>query len=237
MYALVAYIFAIVLKEVLQTFTAASVIATFGSESVVTGLYFGLQTSFFEVGLAFAVAWYFASQKRLFGKDAEAYGLGLSFAENGLLLGVLPLINLIAYYSVLSSNTTLASTLYAQLLSGQPSLFYSTSRALPLVGFGILERVSSLLIHFSWGYLAVISAFYRKRRYFLLAFPMGLVDALVPFAPALGLGKFEAVIFGISVIALVATIVSTRNLVRTGSPKNPPSSQVSDGTDATLKLS
>ena len=210
-YTLIAYAVAIVLKDVLQFFTASAVTSAFGFQSVVTGLYYGLQTSFFEIGLAYLVALYFVKIKRLDAGDAEAYGLGLSFWENAILLGILPLINIVTYYGILSTNTQLASTLFNQLTVAQPALFYSTLQALPLVGFGILERISSLLLHFSWGYLVVFSAFYRKKKYFLIALPMGLVDALVVYSQALTLPVFEGIVFGISLIAILVALLSTRN--------------------------
>src|SRR5208283_3554811 len=93
----------------------------FGSQSVWLGVYFGLQTVFFEVGLAYLVVWYVVSHGMLEKKDAEAYGAGLAFWENAVLLGILSLISLVAYYSILSSNTPLAQTLYGQLNKNAPS--------------------------------------------------------------------------------------------------------------------
>lgn len=99
-YALFAYAGAIALKNVVQFFTAQSIINTYGSVSVELGLYYGLQTVVFEVGGAFLVAWLMVSWNRMSAKDAEGYGISLAFWENGLLLGVLPLINLLTYYLI-----------------------------------------------------------------------------------------------------------------------------------------
>jgi hypothetical protein len=51
----------------------------------------------FEVCLAYLVAWYVVSHGMLERKDAEAYGAGLAFWENAVLLGILSLISLVAY--------------------------------------------------------------------------------------------------------------------------------------------
>jgi uncharacterized membrane protein YhfC len=106
-YSLVAYAVAITLKYAVQIPTINIVIDNFGSHSIELGLYYGLQTVFFEVGLTFVVAWYAFSQGRIERKDAEAYGSGLAFWENAGFLGVLSLINLIAYWSILQTNTPL----------------------------------------------------------------------------------------------------------------------------------
>ncbi|MCW4017569.1 MAG: YhfC family intramembrane metalloprotease [Candidatus Bathyarchaeota archaeon] len=212
LYTFIAYAVAIALKYALQLLTAPAVLETYGAQSIATGIYFGLQTVIFEVGIAYVVAWYATSRGKLDAKDAEAYGLGLAFYENGVLLGLLPLINLLSIYAILSSNTSIASMVYEQLLTAQPSLFYSPSQALSLIGWGILERVSSLLFHFSWGYLCVVAAYFHKKRFLLLALPMGFIDFLVPFASALTLPVFEALIFGLSITAVTVAILSTRKL-------------------------
>jgi hypothetical protein len=214
LYTLIAYAAVIALKDIIQLLTASAVVANFGAQSIAVGAYYGLQTVVFEIGGAYAVAWYVTSRNKFAAKDAEAYGLGLSFWENGILLGLLSLINLISFYAILSSNTSVASTLFAQLSSTQPSLFYPSSQALPLVGFGVLERISSLLIHFSWGYLCVVATCFHKKQYFLLALPMGLIDFFTPFAQMLTLPVFESLIFGLSLVALIVTILSTRKLRR-----------------------
>ena len=78
-YSLIAYAVAIALKNAVQIPTINIVIDNFGSHSVELGVYYGLETVFFEVGLAFIVAWYLFSHGRIERKDAEAYGSGLAF--------------------------------------------------------------------------------------------------------------------------------------------------------------
>jgi hypothetical protein len=213
-YALFAYAGAIALKNVVQFLTAQAIISTYGQVSVELGLYYGLQTVVFEVGGAFLVSWLLVSWDRMFAKDAEGYGISLAFWENGLLLGVLPLINLLTYYVMLSTNTSHAVNLFTQLMNSQPGLFNQSLAVLPHVGLGILERVSSLLFHFSWGYLCVVATVTRKKKYFYLALPTGLVDALVPFSGTIGLVKYELLIFGLAVLTVVVAMVATRGLRR-----------------------
>jgi hypothetical protein len=203
-YSLVAYAVAIALKYAVQIPTNNAVEAYFGAVSVGYGTYLGLQTVFFEVGLAYVVAWYVVRHGLLERKDAEAYGSSLAFWENAGLLGILYLFNLIAYYSILSSNTPLAQTLYSQLNSSPPGLFAPASQALVSVGLGTLERVSSILMHFAWGYLCFMAVILHKKRLFLIALPMGFVDFLVPFASNIGTAVFEAIVFALAVLSVLA---------------------------------
>jgi len=122
LYALVAYAGAIIFKNIVQLLSASTVIDSFGIHSAAFGFYLGLQTVVFEVGGAFVVAWFFASRGKLFAKDSEAYGLSLAFWENGALLGILPLINLISVYTILASNTPVAITVFDQLFVSQRCL-------------------------------------------------------------------------------------------------------------------
>jgi len=202
-YSLVAYSVAIALKYVVQIPTINAVTNYFGSVSVGLGIYYGFQTVFFEVGLAYFVAWYVISHGLLERKDAEAYGSALAFWENAVLLGIVSLINLTVYWSVLSSNTTLAQTVYSQLKANSPGLFASASEALRSVALGSVERVSSIMIHFAWGYLCFMAVILHKKRLFLIALPMGFVDFLVPFASSIGLVVFEAVVFTLAVLSVI----------------------------------
>jgi len=202
-YSLIAYAVAIALKYAVQIPTYSFVSANFGQHSVGLGVYFGLQTVFFEVGLAYAVAWHAVKQGKLAAKDCEAYGSGLAFWENAVLLSALSLINLIAIYSVLSQNTPLAQTVYSQISGNAPNLFDPTSKALVSVGLGTWERISSILIHFAWGYLCLFAAVRKKKRLFLIALPMGFVDFLVPFAQPGNLVFFEGVVFALAILSVV----------------------------------
>jgi hypothetical protein len=204
LYSFAAYATAIALKYAVQIPTNAAVTNYFGANSVGLGVYYGLQTVIFEVGIAYAIAWYTVFHSKLGQKDAEAYGSGLAFWENASLLGVLPLINLISYYAVLSANDSLAQTLYTQLRMNAPGLFASSSAALSNVALGVVERVSSIMIHVAWGYLCLMAVVYHKKWLFLIALPMGLVDFLVPFAQY-SIILFEAVVF---VLALISVSVA-----------------------------
>jgi uncharacterized membrane protein YhfC len=208
----VAYAGAIALKYTVQIPTLSSVANYFGAHSVGVGVYYGLQTVVFEVGLAFLVAWYATSHGKLDKADAEAYGLGLGFWENAVLLGLLSLVNLVAYYAILSTNAPIAQTLYDQLSKSAPDLFSPPSRAFGLVAAGVVERISSILIHFSWGYLCVIAAYFHKKQYFMLALPMGFIDFLVPFAQSFGLIVFEVLVFSLSAASVAIAWYSTREL-------------------------
>jgi hypothetical protein len=211
LYSLLAYGAAIALKYAVQIPTITPITNMFGAHSVGLGIYYGLQTVVFEVGLAFVVAWWAVSHGKLTKKDAEAYGAGLAFWENAAFLSALSLINLVSYYVILLNNTSLAQTLYTQLNTNAPGFFASTSDALQSVALGTLERVSSIMIHFAWGYLCIMAAVYRKKWLFLIALPMGLVDFLVPFAQN-SLVLFESVVFALAVISVVVAWYATRQV-------------------------
>jgi len=202
-YSFVAYAVAIGLKYVVQLPTIDAVTDYFGQQSVGLGIYYGAQTVFFEVGMAYLVASYAVRKGRLGGKDAEGYGAGLAFWENAVLLGALPLINYLAYYAILSTDTSLAQTVYNLLSQNSPALFDPVPQALASVALGTLERISSILLHFAWGYLCVLAVVYSRRRLFLIALPMGFVDFLVPFASTIGVVLFEGIVFTIGVIAVL----------------------------------
>jgi hypothetical protein len=219
LYSLVAYAVAVALKYAVQIPTINTVTTYFGQHSVGLGVYYGLQTVFFEVGLAFLVVYYAVGHGKLEGKDAEAYGSGLAFWENAGLLGILSLINLVAYFSILSTNTPLAQTLYSQLYANAQYLFAPPSQALTSVALDTVERVSSILFHFAWGYLGVMAAVYNKKRLFLLALPMGFVDFLVPFAVSGTFVFFEALVLTLSVLSVVAAWYATRRVIKDSEKK------------------
>jgi len=213
-YSLVAYAVAIALKYAVQIPTINMVTSYLGQHSIGLGVYYGIQTMFFEVGLAFVVAWYAVKKGRLGSKDAEGYGASLAFWENAVLLGVLPLIDLVAYYGILSNNSSLAQIIYDQLSKSSPALFDPIAQALASVALGTIERFSSILLHFAWGYLCLMAAVYGKKRLFLVALPMGFVDFLVPSATSVSLILFEAVLFALAVVSVSVAWYAARHVVK-----------------------
>lgn len=184
---------------------------TFGSSSIPTALYFGSQTAMFEVLGAYLFALYF--RRHIRQSSAQAYGLSLAFWENGVLLGILPLVSLLADFIVIASGPpSLASQVSIALRNASPGLFVGTIQAMPSLGYSILERVSSLLLHFSWGFLVVSAVTCRRRLYLWFALPMGFVDSIVPFAGVLGLPLTEALFFAIGLMALFTAIEVKRKI-------------------------
>jgi hypothetical protein len=223
-FSLIAYAGAILIKVVFQLLTANAVVSTFGSASVATGLYYGLQTSILEVGGAFVVARYAVSRRGFSEKDAGAFGISLAFWENGVYLGIFSLISLVSIYSVLAIGPPATVKLvYNALQTGQASLFDPPATVLPLVGFGILERISSILAHCAWGYLTVLAVVYKKNLYLAVALPMGLIDFFVPFANILGLAAFETIIFlfALSSLLIAVSIGSRLPKISPGDTTNP----------------
>lgn len=213
LYSLVAYAGAIALKYAVQIPTISWFRGVTDGSLAAMGVYYGAQTALFEVGGAYVVASYAVARGKLRAADAEGFGIGLAFWENGVLIAIPLLFEYALYYLVLSTPTSSAAqTIYSALSKGAPSLFYAPGAALPLVGYSILGRVSSLLAHMAWGILVVVAVVLKKRRYFLAALPLGFAtDFLVPFAGRMGIGAFELTIFGVSVAWLGATLVATRS--------------------------
>lgn len=214
LYSLLSYAGAIALKYVVQIPTIHAVESASGNSPLILGIYYGIQTGVFEVGGAFLIASYAVSKRHFSSRDGGAFGLGLAMWENGVLIGTATLVNYIAYYVILGiPNSGVSQTVYNTLLQSAPSLFYGPAKALPNIGYSILERISSLIGHFSWGFLAVWSAVYEKKYYFAIAFPIGfLIDFSVPFAPRLGTGLFELIIFAIAGGGLAATLWATQEI-------------------------
>jgi membrane protein implicated in regulation of membrane protease activity len=84
------------------------------------------------------------------------------------------------------------------------------SQALGSVALGTVERISSILIHFAWGYLCFMAAYFHKKRLFLIVLPMGIVDFLVPLAQSWGIPVFEAVVFALSALSVFLAWYATR---------------------------
>lgn len=209
-----AYLGAIGVKALLQAVTYGPFSSAVHGSSWATGAYYGLQTVFLEVGLAYVFARYAASHGLFGAGDAEGYGISLAFWENGLLVGGIAALQYAAYYTTLAGAGASAQQLLSTLLRDAPSLFYPPARALPLVGYSVLERVSSLLLHFSWGYLCVLAAVFRRRVFLYVALPMGLADVLIVFEPSLGVPAFEGVLFIIGLASLVVAMGATRGSYR-----------------------
>jgi uncharacterized membrane protein YhfC len=153
--------------------------------------------------------------------DAEGYGVSLAFWENAILLGVLSLINLLVTYLLISQGL-MPQSLYDNLVSANPGLFYSPQRLAVPIALGLLERISSFLVHFAWGFLCVLSAYLRKPVYLAIALPMGMVDALVPLAQVIPAWEFEAMLFALSFVLFLISRLVTRSVRRApGLPPTP----------------
>src|SRR5271155_2370553 len=150
LFSVVAYFGAIGTKAHIQAVTYAPLDSAVSGNPWVLGPYFGLQTVFIEVGFAYLFARYAVTHGFFRANDAEGYGISLALWENGVLIGGTALLSYAVYYATLAGSGTAAGQTFATLMASSPSLFDAPSEALPLIGFAILERVSSLLIHFSF---------------------------------------------------------------------------------------
>ena len=122
-FALISYAAAIALKEIVQYFSLFFIYNHFGKISILTGLYFGLQTSIFEVFGAYLIALLVARSGLISEKDADAYGGSLAFWENAVLLGALSLFSLLVDYILIASGSALGSLVHNELKASDPGLF------------------------------------------------------------------------------------------------------------------
>ena len=209
-FSLIAYGGAIAAKLVFQYLTAPSFLSISQGSLWLLGVYVGLQASIFEVGGAFLVACFAVSKHRMKKNDGVGYGLGLAFWENGILLGATSLLSLLSYSITIAQGGVAAESIYTLLSKSQPQLFYPPLEALQIIGWGVLERISSLMVHLSWGYLCLKSAVSHRRKYLLLALPMGLIDFLVPFAGTMPVPLFEIVVFMLASFCVLTAVYATR---------------------------
>jgi len=209
LFSALAYWTAIGAKAAISYLAAGPIESAYGATSLEYALFLGLQTVFFEVGLAYAVSSIAFRRRSLSSGDAAPFGLSLAFWENGVLLGVLSIVDLAAIYFIIASGSPIATQVYATINATSPGLFSQPSVLLPGVLLGTLERISSTLAHLSWGVLCVLSVTSGKKKYLGYALPMGLLDSLVPFAPD-DISLFEGVVFALSLLFLAVAAVSCR---------------------------
>ncbi len=218
-YSFLAYFIAIGIKMAFQYLTAGFVTSRFGYTSIETAMYYGLQTSFLEVGLAYMFASYAFKKKHISAANSVSYGISLSFWENAIYLGVLTGISLVADFVLISIGpSSISHLVYTTISKNDPALLYGPVLALISTAVSILERTSSLLAHTAWGILTVISVATKKKVYFFIALPMGLIDALVPYASVIGIYNFELIVFVLSVIFIAIAAYVLRKTKGTVSP-------------------
>ena len=80
-------------------------------------------------------------------------------------------------------------------------------------------------MHFSWGYLSVLAAVYKKKFFLAVALPMGLVDFLAPFASTMGVPVFEGVLFLLSLLCLTVALRVTSKVRKQSESVFAPTSQ------------
>ena len=136
----------------------------FDSPSVLTYLAFGALTFVFEVGFAYLFLLPIWNSER--NPDLHAgwtYGVYLALYENAVLLGLLPILSLVA---VSFSNV--------QLTAGDPYSANVLSLAAPYA----LERAVSLIGHATWGLIAYVAVWRRKAWNLLPLIPLCLIDSI-----------------------------------------------------------
>ncbi|MBB5254411.1 hypothetical protein [Sulfurisphaera ohwakuensis] len=145
MIAAAAYFSAIFSKTIIQLFF----LNFFQTPQLLTYLVYGLLTAITEPGFAYLFV-------RYTNKHPQTYGVSLAFWENGVLVGLIPMLE-----SVFLPNENL------------PMLM--------LIAVKIMDRSSSLLVHYSWGVCAYLSYWKKDIKYLLSVAPLGFVDSLTAY--------------------------------------------------------
>jgi hypothetical protein len=94
---------------------------------------------------------------RFIKENPKTYGIGLAFWENVIFEGLLELPN-----AFIATTTTVLSLSY-------------------IVAIKIMDRTSSLLIHYSWGVSAYYSFWRKELKYIISMAPLGMVDSLAAY--------------------------------------------------------
>lgn len=209
-FALLGYGGAVAAKIVFQYLTVPTFLSISQGSLWLLGLYLAFQTVVFEIGGAFLVARFAVSRHRMKRSDGVGYGLGLAFWENAVLIGATSILSLLFYSFTIAQGGVAAESVYTMLSKSQPQVFAPPLEALQFVGWGMLERISSLMAHLSWGYLCLRSAVSHRKEYVLLALPMGMIDFTVPFAGTMPLSLFEILVFMLAAFCVLAAVYVTR---------------------------
>ncbi|EZQ11332.1 hypothetical protein CM19_00910 [Candidatus Acidianus copahuensis] len=157
---LLAYFVAIIGKVVVQFFTAKLILSY---PPYIIGAYYGTQTLLFEVGFAFL---FVSLYKKITVRDAMGYGISLAFAENGILVGAI---------SLMEGIITL---LIFPTLPHPLQVMISEKVNIPVTYdiYHFMDRLGSLLAHTAWGVASVLYFVERKKEYFLIGLVGFIVD-------------------------------------------------------------
>ena len=126
-------------------------VSFFLTPQIPTYIAYGILTTIFEPGFAYLFS-------RFIKENPKTYGIGLAFWENAILLGLLEL-----PYAFIETTTTVL-----------PLLLY-------LIIIKIMDRTSSLLLHYSWGISAYYSFWRKELKYIFTVAPLGMVDSLTAY--------------------------------------------------------
>lgn len=163
----------------------------FSRAAIPTYLAYGLLTFFLEVGLAWAFLRILRGQ--LPAPDQRlgwVYGTDLAFFENAILLGLLPLLELLA---VSQPSVRLAGSA-AYSASFLPS-------ALPYLG----ERTASLIAHGVWGLVAYVAVVRNRARLLWVTLPLALLDSIASWWDFTHAVSYPVLIGGLLAYVLVAS--------------------------------
>lgn len=154
-----------------------SFLSFFEKPQIPTYLAYGALTATTEPGFAYVFA-------RLVKGDSQVYGVALAFWENAVVAGFL----LLPYAFVLNYTVVLATLLQVIIIK-------------------IVDRTSSLLLHYSWGVTACLSHRKNNIKYILVTAPFGFVDSIVAYAHLNNLSLWSMFIL-VSIPAFTLSLIS-----------------------------
>lgn len=116
---------------------------------------------------------------RFIKENPKTYGIGLAFWENAIFLGLLGLPN-----AFIETTTTVLPLLYVLVIK-------------------IMDRTSSLFIHYSWGVSAYYSFWRKELKYIFAVAPLGMADSLVAYVKLTHSSNY----FIVAIPSLIVSIV------------------------------
>lgn len=192
--AALAYFMAIVAKLIVQ----ALFYSFFHEQQLATYIAYGALTAVFEIGFAYAFALLYKG--KFSAHRGWAYGSYLAFFENAIVVGAFGLLSLIVINLFVTRGTGLDSLASGNILMSIPSAF---------------ERITSLIAHAVWGYLALFAAVRRKPAYVLAAVPLAFIDSAAAWwdmTHAISYPLLIAVLFTFVVVWSAAALAVTGQL-------------------------
>lgn len=192
--AAAAYFTAIAAKIAIET----AFHGFFSSPGIAAYLAYGILTSIFEAGLAYAFILFFRKAAIEDGRSGLFYGLSLSFWESTVLIGFLT-----APFNII--DLIIIPFIPAGLLPADASSIYAINY-LPLLLPHIIDRISSLIVHLMFGFAAYEAVKQSRVSRMLPVMSLGMIDSIAAWWD---FNKGALSYLDLSIILLAVTVAAS----------------------------